>query len=432
MKKSTGTARLIIAASIGNALEWFDLVMFGFLAPVISKMFFPKENEITGLLLTFVTFGLAYVARPFGAIWLGAVADRHGRKRALTITIGLMSIGTLLVVITPTYAQAGILGSVVLVVARLVQGLSAGGEFGAATALLVEHMPARKGFMGSWQSASQGLSTVLASAFGVLVVYLSTTPAMAEWAWRLPFIFGLLIVPVGIYIRRHLPHDAVATNGASAPSLALPLLNIVREQKSSILYAIALMIGTSSANYVLIYMPSYVSSVLHTSATSSYWSTLGGGLLLMVLPPFVGLLSDRYGRFMVMIPGALVLCLSGAPLFFALEAHPTSTMLVVTLIWIAFWKAAYFGGLPAMLAELFPADVRASGLNISYSIGVPIFGGLAPVFLTMLIAHKVPAAPGLYVSIMAGISVISMILLRRRGGQSISKRGLEAPLTAAP
>src|ERR1700744_4954696 len=170
-----GIWRTVVAASIGNALEWFDLVVYGFFAVVISKLFFPAGDETVSLLLTLGTFGVSFFMRPLGAIVLGAYADRAGRKAALTLSILLMMSGTLIIAVTPTYASIGVLAPVVLIVARLVQGFSAGGEFGSSTAFLAEQDPLRRGFYSSWQPASQGLTTLLASAFGVGLSTLLTT-----------------------------------------------------------------------------------------------------------------------------------------------------------------------------------------------------------------------------------------------------------------
>ncbi|KNB21538.1 membrane protein, partial [Salmonella enterica subsp. enterica serovar Typhimurium] len=196
--------RVIVSASIGNALEWFDLVVYGFFAVTIAKLFFPTGNDTVSLLLTLGTFGVSFFMRPLGAIVIGAYADRAGRKAALTLSIVLMMVGTLLIAIMPTYAAIGVLAPVGIVIARMVQGFSAGGEFGSATAFLAEHAPQRRGFFSSWQVASQGLTTLLAAGFGALLTGNLSPEAMASWGWRIPFFFGLLIGPVAYYIRRRL------------------------------------------------------------------------------------------------------------------------------------------------------------------------------------------------------------------------------------
>src|SRR5581483_6764544 len=187
--------RAVLATSIGNALEWFDLVVYGFFAVVIAKLFFPAGNETVSLLLSLGTFGVSFFMRPLGAIVIGAYADRAGRKAALTLSILLMMIGTAIIVVLPTYETIGIAAPLVLVLARLMQGFSAGGEFGSATAFLAEHVPNRRGFFASWQVASQGLTTVLAAVFGTVLTGALTHEQMLAWGWRVPFAFGLLLGP---------------------------------------------------------------------------------------------------------------------------------------------------------------------------------------------------------------------------------------------
>src|ERR1700689_1939964 len=186
-------ARLIVATSIGNALEWYDITIYGYFAIYVSKAFFPNDDQATSLLLTFGTFGLAYLARPIGGLVLGAYADRHGRKASLLISIVLMTFGTLTVAVMPTYGSIGILAPIAVLLARLVQGFSAGGEFGSSTAFLVEHAPERRGFIASWQFASQGVSSLLSSVLGVGVISLMTPADMNAWGWRIPFLFGVLV-----------------------------------------------------------------------------------------------------------------------------------------------------------------------------------------------------------------------------------------------
>lgn len=205
--------RLIVATSIGNALEWYDITVYGYFAVYISKAFFPNDNQTTSLLLTFGTFGLAYLARPIGGLVLGAYADRHGRKASLLISIVLMTLGTLAVALMPTYGTIGVLAPIAVIAARLVQGFSAGGEFGSSTAFLVEHRPDQRGFIASWQFASQGLSNLLASTFGVVLTVWMAPADLSSWGWRIPFLFGILVGPAGIYIRNQL-EDATAPPAA--------------------------------------------------------------------------------------------------------------------------------------------------------------------------------------------------------------------------
>jgi MHS family proline/betaine transporter-like MFS transporter len=227
--------RVIIAASIGNALEWFDILVYGFFAATISKQFFPAADETVSLLLTLGTFAVAYVVRPVGALVLGRYADRAGRKRALMLSIRLMMVATLLIAIMPPYAKIGLVAPIAILLARLVQGFSAGGEFGSATAFLVEQMPEKRGFMASWQFASQGFATLLASAFGTVLTATLSDASLESWGWRIPFFFGLLIGPVGYYIRRYV--DEAGEFVETADRERAPVKETFRTQKDRMLVA---------------------------------------------------------------------------------------------------------------------------------------------------------------------------------------------------
>ena len=207
------------AASIGNALEWFELTIYAYLAVTISKLFFPSSNETVSLLLSFGTFGASYLIRPLGAVVLGAYGDKAGRKASMMMSIALMMIGTLIMAVVPTYNSIGIAAPALVILARLMQGFSVGGEFGSATSFLVEHGRDRRGFFASFQWAGQGLAAVLSSAFGVALVSLLSDAQLSSWGWRLPYVFGLLIGPIGYYIRGHVEEspDFVAAGPDQSP-----------------------------------------------------------------------------------------------------------------------------------------------------------------------------------------------------------------------
>src|SRR5579863_10780477 len=272
--------KLIVATSIGNALEWYDITLYGYFALYVSKAFFPNDDQATSLLLTFGTFGLAYLARPIGGVVLGAYADRHGRKASLLISIVLMTLGTLMVAVMPTYGTIGILAPIAVLLARLVQGFSAGGEFGSSTAFLVEHRPEQRGFIASWQFASQGLSTLLASAFGVGLTFWMAPSDMQSWGWRIPFLFGVLIGPIGIYIRNHL-EDATAPPAAETS----PVREVFLRQKLRVLLGIGALAISTAVNYLIIYMPTYVVKNFNLPPITGYTATFVGGIMVTLLTP---------------------------------------------------------------------------------------------------------------------------------------------------
>ncbi len=404
--------KLVIASSIGNALEWFDLIVYGFFAMTISKLFFPTSDETVSLLLALGTFAVSYLIRPLGAIVLGSYADRVGRKAAMLVSIWLMMLGTFLIAVMPTYASIGLLAPIGIFAARLIQGFSAGGEFGSATALLVEHAPERKGLISSFMFASQGISGLLASGFGLLLSSYLTVEQLESWGWRIPFLFGLLIGPIGLYIRRHI--DEASEFQKSEPEHA-PAGALLRGHKYRMLLAIGALVLSTSVSYVIIYMPTYAVKQLGLTASIGFAGTLLSGLVLTLLTPFIGHLSDVFGRTRIMFWAALIFIASIYPAFSWLAAHPTLGALLAVLFWMSVLKAVYFGGLPALMSELFPTQVRATGMALSYNIGTTIFGSFTPFFVAWLIGTSGnKLAPSFYLLATGLLSLITLLAIQRQ------------------
>jgi MHS family proline/betaine transporter-like MFS transporter len=407
--------RLIVATSIGNALEWYDITIYGYFAIYVSKAFFPNDDPRTSLLLTFGTFGLAYLARPIGGVILGAYADRHGRKGSLLISIVLMTLGTLAVAVMPTFETIGILAPIAVLVARLVQGFSAGGEFGSSTAFLVEHRPDRRGFIASWQFASQGLSNLLASAFGVGLTAWMAPADLSSWGWRLPFLFGVLVGPVGIYIRNHL-------EDASPPPAAQtsPVKQVLLYQKFRVLLGIGALAISTAVNYLIIYMPTYVVKNLNLPPVVGYTATFVGGIMLTVLTPFAGMLSDRIGRTRHMIAANMLLLLSIFPMFLLITRYPTPAVIIFAVFWLSTLKALYYGPLAALMSELLPPATRATGLGLGYNIGVTLFGGMGPATMTWLGGFALigDLAPGYYLTAVGILSLGTLLTIHATSAAS--------------
>ena len=376
------TWRAVISSSIGNALEWFDVLIYGAFAVVISKLFFPTNDDTVSLLLTFATFGVSFFMRPLGAVILGAYSDRVGRKAALSVSIALMTVGTGLIAFMPTYASIGLWAPAGIVLARLIQGFSAGGEFGSSTAFLVEHAPHRRGFFSSWQVASQGVSLLLAAAFGAALNLLLTQEQLYSWGWRLPFIFGLLIGPAGLYIRSHLEESPEFT---TVERTATPLRDTFTSQKVRLLIGTGSVIMATVSVYLALYMPTYATKQLGLPAWSSYAATSVSGLIMMVASPLVGELSDKYGRTPFMITSSLLYLLLTYPMFVFLTQAPSFTNLLLVQIAIGVLMTMYFAAMPALLSDIFPVQTRGTGMSLSYNIAVMIFGGFAGLIITWLI-----------------------------------------------
>lgn len=408
---------LIAAVSIGNALEWYDIAIYGYFAVYVSKAFFPNNDPTTSLLLTFGTFGLSFLVRPIGGVVLGAYADRHGRKASLMVSIVMMTIGTSVIAFMPAYETVGILAPIAVLTARLVQGFSAGGEFGSSTAFLVEHRPDRRGFVASWQFASQGLSNLLASAFGVGLTSWMTPAEMQSWAWRIPFLFGILVGPVGIYIRNHL-EDATAPPAAKQD---FPVRQVLLHQKLRVVLGIGALAISTAINYLIVYMPTYVVKTLNLPPIVGFTATFVGGFVVTFLTPVAGMISDKIGRTTHMIAVNLLLLVSIYPAFLLITRHPTPTVIVAAVFWLSTLKSLYYGPLAALMSELLPAATRATGLGLGYNIGVTLFGGMGPVIMTWLgtIALIGDLAPGYYLTLVGMVSLSALITIRRTSANSL-------------
>ncbi|MGY3620730.1 MFS transporter [Bradyrhizobium sp. USDA 10063] len=403
--------RLIVATSIGNALEWYDISVYAYFAVYVSKAFFPNDDPTTSLLLTFGTFGLSFLIRPIGGVMLGTYADRHGRKASLMVSIMLMTAGTLTLALMPTYDKIGILAPIGVLLARLVQGFSAGGEFGSSTAFLVEHMPERRGFVASWQFASQGLSGLLGAGFGALLTLWMTPADLQSWGWRLPFLFGVLIGPVGIYIRNHID-DATPPPAGEQTS---PVSEVLLRQKLPVLLAIGALAVSTAVNYLIVYMPTYVVKTLHLPPSVGFIASLAAQTAVMLLAPIAGLVSDRIGRTTHMIAFGVLLLVSIFPAFLLLTGSPTPGFILLGVLWLGILKALYYGPLAALMSELFPPATRATGLGLSYNIGVTAFGGMGPAIMTWLGGFALigELAPGYYLTAVAVLSLAALVTTRR-------------------
>jgi MHS family proline/betaine transporter-like MFS transporter len=404
--------KVLAAASIGNALEWYDILVYGYFAVTISKLFFPTADANTALLLAFGTFGVSYLVRPLGAIVLGAYADRRGRRAAMLLSIVIMTIGTGLMAIMPTYGAVGIVAPIAVLVARLLQGFAVAGEFGSATAFLVEHSKERKGFFASFQWFGQGLAAVLASFFGVILFSWLTTDQLDSWGWRVPFFFGLLIGPIGLYIRKHVGETPEFREQGPASA---PVRQMFAKHWDRLLMCIGIVVLSTSSNYIILYMPTYAIRQLNLPQSLGFAATLIGGILLTFGAPFFGHLSDRVGRVRMMMVVSLLFALSAYPAFVLLVANASLAGIVGIVCWLSLLKAAYSGTLPALMAELFPTATRSTGIALSYNISVPIFGGFAPFIAAWLVATTgSPLAPSFYLIATSLLSLAVLVIIRMR------------------
>ncbi|RZS87880.1 MHS family proline/betaine transporter-like MFS transporter [Phyllobacterium myrsinacearum] len=411
----------IAAATIGNGLEWFDFTVYGFFTPIIARLFFPAINDLTSILLTVGTYGVGFFMRPVGAVVLGVYADRKGRKAALTLTILMMAFGTALLGFAPTYAQAGIIGPLVIVLARLIQGFSAGGEIGGATAFLIEYAPPEKrGFYASWQQTSQALAVVLGGICGTIVTHALDPAAIDSWGWRVPFLLGLLIGPVGFYIRARVDETPVFTDSHTQKSES-PLRDALRDHPRGIASGFGVTILWTVCTYVLLfYMTTYAVKQLNIPLADAFVATTIGGLVLMLGCPIAGALSDRVGRKRLLLAAAIAIGVLIYPLFAWVNASPDLMTLAIVQGILGLLLAAFTGPAPALLAEQFPAGLRSTGLSLAYNFAVTIFGGFAAVIVTLLIeATGTKLAPSFYVMAAALVSALTLLTMQDKTGKPI-------------
>lgn len=395
------TRTQIVATVIGNALEWYDFTIYGVFAVTISHLFFPPGSDLVALLSTLAIFGVAYLLRPLGGIVFGHFADVWGRRNVLYAIIAAMTLGLALLSFTPTYATIGIAAPIILLIARMIQGFSVGGEYSTATTYLVEHAPPDRRFLyGSWQFAGQGAAVMLGGIIGSLVSRGMSPEALQAWGWRLPFIIGLIIGPVGFYMRRRLDEtpEFVAKQKAGTAARSIPAVDAFSGYKARILAGLCLTFGGTASFYVLfLVMPTYAIRTLHLGVEASFVAPLVGGTCMMVGAPLGGFLSDRIGRRPMMITPLGLLLLLILPAFSWLTADPSVGRMVVVEFVLSSILGLYAGVVGTAVADLFPVGVRATGMTLSYNIGVGVFGGFAPLIVTWLIATTgSPLAPAYY------------------------------------
>jgi MFS transporter, MHS family, proline/betaine transporter len=412
---SAARRRAVLAATVGNALEWYDFLIYGFLAMTIAKLFFPTESELTSLLLSVVTFGAAAVVRPVASVVLGIYADRVGRKAALTLTIFTMGLAGLIVV-APTYASIGIWAAVLMVSARLLQGFACGGEMGGATAILVENAPDHsRGLYASWQTASQAAG-VLLGAMVTMLVSLSMTQAQLEaWGWRLPFAFGLLIVPVGFYVRSKLKEpDAFLRARTKAPIFSF--MWMLLGERRALFTAIGIAVLYLACAYVLfVYMPTFAVRQLRLPFLQALIATTLASAVLFVCSPVIAAISDRYGRKPLLVVGASAFAILTYPAFILITREPSLLKLAAVQSGFAVAMAAYAGPAISVYTELFPTYLRSTAVSLVYGVAVVLVGGFAPLIVTWMIAATGnPTAPAFYVIGAAAVSGVALLSLRDR------------------
>jgi len=420
--------RAVISCGLGQVFEIYDFLIYAFMAAPLSRAFFPSNDAVAGLLATFATFAVGFAMRPVGAVVIGAYGDRHGRRAALVVTIGLMAVGTGVVGLIPSYASWGIIAPIILVLCRMAQGFSTGGEWGGAAAFLVEYAPSKqRGFISSFQQAATALGLLLATLVSYLLTTIMDPADFTSWGWRLAFLLGFVLGPIGYYLRTHVHETPAYERTIDEKKVTdAPIRVACREFKAPLLAAFALSIVGCVINYVfIIFLPSFAQQQLKIPASTTFISTAIAGVIYLVLTPFMGALSDRIGRKTLFFAMSALSVVLAYPLFLLLVTVPTAGGLILTQAIASVLLTMYCGPICAILAEMFPTRIRYTALSVSYGFAVAIFGGLAPYVSTYLIQSTGnPLAPAFYVMIAGVVSFIGVLFVEERAGRPLPEEAV--------
>jgi len=420
-KSALSRTHVIAATTIGTALEFYDFTIYSFFAIQIGKLFFPNASPLSQFLLSIGVFGVGFVVRPVGGIIIGAYADRAGRKKAMVLTILLMALSCALIACAPTYAVAGIAAPVIVLIARLMQGFAAGGEFGPGTTLLVEYATDKtRAFYASWNFAATALGLVLGSLVATLIHASLSPEAVASWGWRVPFLMGIIAAPVGMLIRSRLEETLVADDAHRQPVFGALKSALTTHLTLTILGTFAELGGSVSVYITAFFLPSYAVRTLHISATSAVVSGLVSAVCMFISAPLVGRLADRFSRKRVLFMTRVAMLVLVYPAFVILGAHPTVLTLCVVSGVLAILVTGQIIPVLVMIPEMFPKAVRATGIALTYVVSASIFGGFSPFIASLLVAKTgSPLAPAWYVAAACALSLVPLIWLKDRTGQRL-------------
>ncbi|GAA5156096.1 MULTISPECIES: MFS transporter [Amycolatopsis] len=415
---TTHQRKAIVAGAIGNTVEWVDWAVYATFAPVFANQFFAKGNETTALLSTLAVFAVGFVMRPIGGAVLGAYADRHGRKKGLTLTISLMAGASLVIAVCPTYAKIGVLAPLVLLLARLVQGFSAGGEFGSSSAFLIESAArGRRAFAGSWQQVSVGAGALIASLLGTILNSTLDTDDLHGWGWRLAFAIAGLLGLVGLWLRRSV-HETEAFQRIERGPRRNPLVAMVRDHPGAALRVAGITIAGTLIYYVWVtYMPTYAHLATGIPLNQALLANTLAMVVFLVLLPFGGLLSDRIGRKPTLTAFAAGFLLFAWPAFHFL-GNSFWSVLVIEIIGLVL-IVGYSANCAVIMAEQFPPEVRTTGIGLPYALSVALFGGTAPYVTTWMNAHHFGGLVWVDVAVAAVIGIAVYLTMPETKGKEL-------------
>jgi MFS transporter, MHS family, proline/betaine transporter len=417
---STTRVRAVTIASVGNILEWFDFTVYGLVAVIMAKHFFPNADATVALLASFATFGVGFVTRPVGAIVFGRLGDVRGRKFVLLLSMFMMAGGSFLMGIAPTYATIGVLAPILIVVARLLQGFSAGGEFGSAAAFLIEWAPeGRRGFYGSFHQVGTSGGLLVGSLLLVILSAILPPPDIEAWGWRIPFLLGGALAIVAMYMRRRVDETPKfraieAAPAAVAPAAAEPILKPLLQNVGIVT------LWTVSVFATIVFMPTFTQKFAGLTRADALWATTVAIIVNVLAIPLAGHLSDKIGRKPVIMTAAVGFAVLSVPLFNVIVSGASLVMIAFVQSVFAFLSALNSGPGPAAISELFTTRQRSTLVSVGVAIAVVVFGGFAPFIATILIEKTgTPIAPAYYVVACALITGLTVLTMRETAKQPL-------------
>lgn len=415
--------KVVVSGMIGNALEWYDYALYGHFAAIIGAQFFPSDNPLNSMIATFGVFAAGFLTRPLGAVVFGYIGDRYGRRISLAVSILLMAIPTACIGLLPTFAQIGILAPILLTVIRLLQGLSLGGEFSGSITYITEHAPAKKrGFIGSSAMFSLVLGILIGSAVATLFAEFLPREDLERWGWRIPFIIGVVIGLIGLYIRTNLHESPVYQEAKKAGHLSKkPLAEAFSHHWPEMLQAIGFYLSVTVPFYMLaVFMNTFVTRVLEQPLEDALLMNTINLIVMMAMVPFSGALSDRVGRKPIIAFVSLGYILLSYPIFYLLakggfwNALAAQVMLAALIGW-------FIGPIPALLVELFPTSVRYTGMSISYNFCAAAFGGTTPMVATWLVqVTGMKTVVAFYLMFCAVLTLVSLCFYKDKHNQPLN------------
>ncbi|KQU56210.1 MFS transporter [Rhodococcus sp. Leaf278] len=423
-KADTSTARrAALAGGVGTLIEYYDFAVYGFLAVVIAPLFFPSTSPGVSILATLAVFGVAYVARPLGGIFFGRLGDRKGRRQALVVTVVCMGIACGVLGMLPTHSSVGVLAPILLVIIRLAQGFSAGGEIGGAATYIAESAPPnRRGFFGSFTPVGSTLGFAVAAAVVGVVALITTDDQMSSWGWRIPFLLALPLALVCLRVRLKLEDSPEFEEMAAKNEVAKsPLSDVVKKQPWSVLRVVGIAIAMNGSGYIgLTYFSVYLINDLGFSKDSVYWTSAIAIALACATFPLSGMLTDKFGRKPVLLGGYVAYVVIALPVFMILGA--TSSIIVVGCVYFVYMVLNGVVQVPAfpLFTELFPRAVRYTGVSLGFNIGTIAAGGTAPYVAAQLVESTGNAmSPAYWVMGVCVIGVLTVLTIKETGRDTL-------------